>query len=124
MATRHRPHTASADTRHTFALKWFSILSLLEERRLEGFTAEEIEDFRDQLGDIWLQLAILLGHKHPDTTREHYLEPFTGLQLSYLMSLLDDDEQAGVDSLVRTFARHGGSTIMPIAAAAGPGGAL
>ncbi|MCX4793173.1 integrase [Streptomyces sp. NBC_01242] len=110
--------------RHSFALKWFSILSLLEERRLEGFTAEEIEDFREQLKDIWLQLAILLGHKHPDTTREHYLEPFTGLQLSYLMSLLDDDEQAGADSLVRIFARHGGSTIMPIAAAAGPGGAL
>ncbi|WP_434598406.1 hypothetical protein [Streptomyces sp. A5-4] len=66
----------------------------------------------------------MLGHKHPDTTREHYLEPFTGLQLSYLMSLLDDDEQAGVDSLVRIFARHGGSTNMPVAAATGPGGAL
>ncbi|MEU9757924.1 integrase, partial [Streptomyces althioticus] len=109
--------------RHSFALKWFSILSLLEERRLEGFTPEEIEDFRDQLGDIWLQLAILLGHKHPDTTRDHYLEPFTGLQLSYLMSLLDDDEQAGVDSLVRIFARHGGSTIVPVAVAGTPGGA-
>ncbi|WP_405718193.1 hypothetical protein [Streptomyces sp. NBC_00046] len=38
----------------------------MEERRLEGFSAEEIEDFRDQLGDIWLQMSILLGHKHPD----------------------------------------------------------
>ncbi|MEU7015897.1 hypothetical protein [Streptomyces sp. NPDC046385] len=104
--------------RHSFALKWFCILSLVEERRLEGFSAEEIEDFRDQLGDIWLQMAILLGHKHPDTSREHYLEPFTGLQLSYLMALLDDDEQAGVDALVRVFARHGGSTIAPVAAAA------
>jgi hypothetical protein len=44
------------------------------------------------------------------------LEPFTGLQLSYLMALLDDDEQAGVDALVRVFARHGGSTIAPVAA--------
>ncbi|KOG77697.1 MULTISPECIES: site-specific integrase [Streptomyces] len=104
--------------RHSFALKWFSILSLVEERRLEGFTAEEIEDFRDQLGDIWLQMSILLGHKHPDTSREHYLEPFTGLQVSYLMALLDDDEQAGVDALVRVFARHGGSTIAPVAASA------
>jgi hypothetical protein len=112
------PHTASADTRHSFALKWFCILSLLEERRLEGFSAEEIEDFRDQLGDIWLQMSILLGHKHPDTSREHYLEPFTGLQLSYVMALLDDDEQAGVDALVRVFARHGGSTIAPVAASA------
>jgi hypothetical protein len=40
------------------------------------------------------------------------------------MSLLDDDEQADVYSLVRFFARHGSSTIMPVAAAAGPGGAL
>ncbi|WP_406515243.1 hypothetical protein OH809_15505 [Streptomyces sp. NBC_00873] len=93
--------------RHSFALKWFSILSLLEERRLKGFSPDEIEDFRDQLGDIWLQLAVLLGHRHPDTTRDHYLEPFTGLQISYLMALLDDDEKAGVDTLVRIFAQHG-----------------
>ncbi len=111
---RATPHMC----RHSFALKWFCILSLLDGRRLEGFTAEEIEDFRDQLGDIWLQMSILLGHKHPDTSRDHYLEPFTGLQLSYVMSLLDDDEQAGVDSLVRVFARHGGSTIAPVTPAA------
>ncbi|MEU1947530.1 site-specific integrase, partial [Streptomyces sp. NPDC020125] len=61
--------------RHSFALKWFSILSLLEERRLQGFSPDEVEDFRDQLGDIWLQLAVLLGHRHPDTTREYYLNP-------------------------------------------------
>ncbi|MFD8459237.1 integrase [Streptomyces antimycoticus] len=103
--------------RHSFALKWFSILSLLEERRLEGFSPDEIEDFRDQLGDIWLQLAVLLGHRHPDTTREHYLEPFTGLQVSYLMALLDDDERSGVDTLVRIFARHGGSVVGPVVAA-------
>lgn len=103
--------------RHSFALKWFSILSLLEERRLEGFSPEEIEDFRDQLGDLWLQLAVLLGHRHPDTTRDHYLEPFTGLQVSYLMALLDDDERSGVDTLVRIFARHGGSVVGPVVAA-------
>ncbi|MEG3629630.1 site-specific integrase [Streptomyces poriticola] len=106
--------------RHSFALKWFSILSLLEERRIEGFSPDEIEDFRDQLGDIWLQLAVLLGHRHPDTTREHYLEPFTGLQISYLVALLDDDEKAGVDTLVRIFARHGGSVVGPVAAARAP----
>ncbi|WP_327295475.1 MULTISPECIES: integrase [unclassified Streptomyces] len=105
--------------RHSFALKWFSILSLLEERRLEGFSPDEIEDFRDQLGDIWLQLAVLLGHRHPDTTREYYLEPFTGLQVSYLMALLDDDERSGVDTLVRIFARHGGSVVGPVVAAGG-----
>ncbi|MBT2448028.1 site-specific integrase [Streptomyces sp. ISL-43] len=103
--------------RHSFALKWFSILSLLEERRLEGFAPDEVEDFRDQLGDIWLQLAMLLGHRHSDTTREYYLEPFTGLQVSYLMALLDDDEKSGVDTLVRIFARHGGSVVGPVVAA-------
>lgn len=99
--------------RHSFALRWFSILSLVEERRLTGFTDEEAADLRDRIGDFWMQLAMLMGHSHPDTTRDHYLEPFTGLQVSYLMELLDDEEQAGVDALVRAFASVGGSTLGP-----------
>jgi integrase len=105
--------------RHSFALKWFSVLSLLQEHRLEGFTAEEIADLREQLGDIWLQLSVLMGHKHPDTTRDHYLEPFVGLQVSYLMALLNEDEQSGVDALVRAFAAHGGSTLTAVPTPAG-----
>lgn len=95
-----RPHML----RHSFALKWFSILSVVWERRIDGFTEEEVKDLRDQLGDIWYQLATLLGHASPVTTRDHYLEPFTSLQVDYLMSLLDEDEQAGVDALVRMVA--------------------
>jgi integrase len=60
-----RPHMA----RHSFALKWFSILSVVWDRRLDGFTDEEMKDLREQFGDIWYQLATLLGHADPATTR-------------------------------------------------------
>ncbi|MGP4104047.1 hypothetical protein [Nonomuraea sp. KM90] len=100
--------------RHSFALRWFSLLSLVEEQRVEGLSEREAADLREQLGGLWLQLAVLMGHKHPDTTREHYLEPFTGLRGSYLMELLDEDEQAGVDALVRAFAASTGAALDPI----------
>lgn len=115
-----RPHML----RHSFALKWFSILSVVWEHRIEGFTEEDLKDLRDQLGDIWYQLATLLGHASPSTTRDHYLEPFTGLQVDYLMSLLDDDEQAGVDALVRSVAADSGRVltgVRPPAQIAGDG---
>jgi hypothetical protein len=32
------------------------------------------------------------------------LEPFSSLRLDYLMALLDEDERAGVDALVRAVA--------------------
>lgn len=97
--------------RHSFALKWFSILSAVWEQRVEGFTDEELKDLRDQLGDIWFQLATLLGHSDPATTRDHYLEPFTSLQVDYLMALLDDEERTAVDALVRAVAVEGGRTL-------------
>jgi hypothetical protein len=92
-----RPHMA----RHSFALKWFSILSVAWDSRVKGFTAAELADLRDQLGDIWYQMAGLLGHAHPQTARDVYLEPFTGLQVDYLMALLDEDEAVAVNALVR-----------------------
>jgi integrase len=95
-----RPHMC----RHSFALKWFSVLSLVWQRRIDGFTEQECQDLRDQFGDIWYQLSTLLGHADPQTTRDYYLEPFTGLQVDYLMALLDGDELAAVDGLVRAVA--------------------
>lgn len=95
-----RPHML----RHSFALKWFSILSVVWERDIEGFTDKEVADLRDQLGDIWYQMATLLGHRHPLTTRDTYLEPFSALKVDYLMSLLDEEEATAVDALVRTVA--------------------
>ncbi|GAA1461748.1 site-specific integrase [Nocardiopsis exhalans] len=105
-----RPHMC----RHSFALKWFSILSLVWEPRIEGLSAEERKDLRDQIGDVWFQLATLLGHADPATTRDYYLEPFNSLQMDYLMSLLDGEETAAVDAMVTTMARAGGRTLAPI----------
>ncbi|MFG2235933.1 site-specific integrase [Streptomyces sp. NPDC048723] len=90
--------------RHSFALRWFLVLSLVWQPNVQGFTDEQLMDLRDQFGDVWYALSILMGHAHPDTTRDYYLEPFTGLQVDYLMALLDEDEQAGVDALVRAAA--------------------
>jgi len=106
-----RPHMC----RHSFALKWFSILSVVWEHRLEGFTAEEVKDLRDTFGDLWFQLATLMGHADPATTRDIYLEPFCALQVDYLMSLLDEEEKTGVDALVRAVATDSGRTLTGVA---------
>jgi len=90
--------------RHSFALKWYSVLSVVWDQRVGGFTGEELKDLRDQFGDIWFQLAALLGHADPATTRDHYLEPFTSLQVDYLMSLLDEEERTAVTALIRSVA--------------------
>lgn len=110
-----RPHMA----RHSFALKWFSILSVAWASRVEGFAADELADLRDQLGDIWYQMAGLLGHAHPQTARDVYLEPFTGLQVDYLMALLDEDEAVAVNALVRSVAADSARVLAPVPAAAG-----
>lgn len=104
-----RPHMC----RHSFCLKWFSILSVVWEQRIEGFTESEIKDLRHHFGDIWLQLATLMGHADPAATRDIYLEPFSALQVDYLMSLLDEDEKAGLDALVRAVAADSGRVMTP-----------
>lgn len=106
-----RPHML----RHSFCLKWYSILSAVWRTRVAGLSEEETRDLRDQLGDLWYQLATLMGHAHPMTTRDIYLEPFASLEIDYLMSLLDEEETAGVDALLRTLAVEGGRTIQPVA---------
>jgi integrase len=111
-----RPHML----RHSFCLKWFSILSAVWRQRVAGLTVEETLDLRDQLGDLWYQLATLMGHSHPMTTRAIYLEPFTGLEIDYLMELLDEDETAGVDALLRTLAHEGGRTLSAVSAEPDP----
>lgn len=109
-----RPHMA----RHSFALKWYSVLSVAWEQKVEGFSSEEMKDLRAQFGDIWYQMSTLLGHRDPMTTRDIYLEPFTSLEVDYLMSLLDEDETTAVDALLRALAEDG----RPVIAAALPPG--
>ena len=114
-----RPHML----RHSFCLKWFSILSAVWQQRVAGFTDDETRDLRDQLGDIWYQLATLMGHRDPMTTRQIYLEPFTALEVDYLMAMLDEEESAGVDALLRAVAREGGRTLSEVPAQRGRTGA-
>jgi integrase len=114
-----RPHML----RHSFCLKWFSVLSVLWQRRVAGFSPGEVADLRDQVGDIWYQLATLMGHRHPQTTRDIYLEPFTALEVDYLMGLLDEEETAGVDALLRAAAGDGGRTLTAVGVPPGPAGA-
>ncbi|MFI5635451.1 integrase [Streptomyces sp. NPDC051664] len=102
-----RPHMA----RHSFALKWFTILSAVWNQQVEGFTDSERRDLREQLGDVWFQLATLLGHSSPEVTKDWYLEPFTGLQLDYILSLLDGEEQAAVDALLHKAAADSGRVL-------------
>jgi hypothetical protein len=58
----------------------------------------------------------LLGHVDPRTTRDHYLEPFTSLQVDYLISLLDGEEATAVDALVRAAAAGAGAVLGPVRA--------
>ncbi len=112
-----RPHMC----RHSFALKWFSLLSMVWQPAVDGFSARELADLREQFGEIWYALSTLLGHDDPAVTKDVYLEPFTALQVDYLMALLDEDEQPTVDALIRTVAEAGGRTLLPVAAGAGVG---
>lgn len=107
-----RPHML----RHSFALKWFSILSTVWQHRIEGFTDAEVADLRDQFGDIWYQMAALLGHRDPATTKDTYLEPFNALQVDYMMSLLNEEETSVVDTLIRAVAANSGRVLSPTVA--------
>jgi integrase len=106
-----RPHMC----RHSFALKWFSILSFAWRQRLQGFSDTEMHDMREQFGSVWYQLSTLMGHQDPATTRDIYLEPFTGLEVDYLMSLLDGEETAAVDALSRALSADSGRTLDAVA---------
>lgn len=64
--------------RHSFALRWVSVGRLLYEKRFGHLDAEELRDFRAQLGDTWYLVRTLLGHANVSTTMNVYLEPFRG----------------------------------------------
>ncbi len=115
-----RPHMC----RHSFALKWFSILSVVWKHRVDGFDGEEMKDLREQFGDIWYQLAALLGHRDPMTAKDIYLEPFSTLEIDYLMSLLDEDETTAVDALMGTLAAGSGRTLISVTSPASSTGAI
>ncbi|WP_424921735.1 site-specific integrase [Streptomyces sp. wa1] len=106
-----RPHMC----RHSFALKWYSLLSTVWQPQLDGFTEQELHDIREMFGGVWYALSLMLGHADPSTTRDTYLEPFTALQVDYLMELLDSEETQAVEALIRTVAEQGGRTLTSVA---------
>lgn len=86
------------------------MLSAVWQPHLDGFTEQELLDVREMFGGVWYALSLLMGHADPSTTRDTYLEPFTALQVDYLMELLDGDEAKGIEALIRTVAERGGRT--------------
>lgn len=71
--------------RHSFALRWYSVGRLIWDRRLVGLTDDEQCDYRQQFGDTWTFVQMLLGHRHPQTTANIYLEPFRALEVELLL---------------------------------------
>jgi integrase len=71
--------------RHSFALRWYAVGRLLWDRRLAHLTENEQRDFRAQFGDTWQFVQTLLGHAHPQTTVDIYLEPFKSLEVGLLL---------------------------------------
>lgn len=96
-----RPHML----RHSFALRWYSIVTFAKWEKASGLSEAERRDFRDELGGVWFLLASLLGHSSVETTRNVYLEPFIGLQVEQLVALMDADDRAAMERLVDVVGR-------------------
>jgi integrase len=87
--------------RHSFALRWYSVGRLLYEARFAYLTEDETRDFREQFGNAWDLVQMMLGHADQRTTRETYLEPFRSLEMELLM--LHAVEAAIPDLMARIF---------------------
>lgn len=94
--------------RHSFALRMLVTLLHAFDRRM-GLTAEERRDYRMLFGDPWTLVQTLLGHTNPQTTRDIYLEPVSGLQLDLFLNgdETDDGEHTFTDFVQRHLAATG-----------------
>lgn len=88
--------------RHSFALRMLVSLLHAFDRRM-GLTPEERRDYRMLFGDPWTLVQTLLGHTNPQTTRDIYLEPVSGLQVDLF---LDADESAGSEQEFTDFVQR------------------
>ncbi len=86
--------------RHSCALRWYAVGRLAYERRFAHLDAEEQRDFRVQFGNTWDLVATMLGHRSPETTKQHYLEPFRTLDVELL---LRHAQQAAVDGFLDSY---------------------
>jgi integrase len=86
--------------RDSCALRWFAVGRLAYERRFAHLSEEEARDFRVQFGDTWDLVATILGHRSPETTKRHYLEPFRALDVELL---LQHAQQAAVEGFLASY---------------------
>lgn len=96
-----RPHML----RHSYALRWYSILIFARWQETEELTEAERRDLRDELGSVWFMLASMLGHRSAETTKNVYLEPFTALQVEQLIELMEDGDKEALDQLAEMMGR-------------------
>lgn len=87
--------------RHSFALRMLITLLHAFDRRM-GLTPEERRDYRMLFGDPWTLVQTLLGHTNPQTTRDIYLEPVSGLQVDLFLNA----EPAGENDFTDFVQRH------------------
>ncbi|WP_216907590.1 site-specific integrase [Nocardia noduli] len=91
--------------RHSFALRWFSVGRLVYQARVAHLSGQETSDFREQFGDAWDLVQLMLGHTDPRSTRHTYLEPFRGLAVELLLAHAAEES---VSKLMRAvFGRDG-----------------
>lgn len=88
--------------RHSFALRMLVTLLHAFDRRM-GLTPEERRDYRLLYGDPWTLVQTLLGHTNPQTTRDIYLEPVSGLQVDLF---LNTDGDGGDEPFTDFVQRH------------------
>lgn len=91
-----RPHML----RDSCALRWYSVGRLAYQRQVAHLSEEETKDFRAQFGDTWDLVATYLGHRNPQTTKLHYLEPFRALDIEVL---LQHAKEAAVEKFLASY---------------------
>ena len=93
--------------RHSFALRMLLTLMHAFDQRM-GLTPEERKDYRLLFGDPWTLVQTLLGHTNPQTTRDIYLEPVSGLQVDIFLNPGEsDDENRFTEVVARQLAATG-----------------
>lgn len=90
--------------RHSFALRWFSVGMLVYSSRLAHLSEEQARDFRTQFGDTWHLVQTMLGHRHVETTKNVYLEPFRALGVQVLLAHAEGFPVA--EFMAQAFAAH------------------
>ena len=88
--------------RHSFALRMLLTLMHAFDRRM-GVTPEERREYRMLFGDPWVLVQTLLGHSSPETTRNIYLEPVSGLHVDLF---LNDEELRDDVAFSSTVTQH------------------